>query len=158
MRLKELRKNRGISQEDVAVALGITVRAYQNYEYEQREPNIEMIIKLAEFYGVTTDYLLGRNQNELTTIDKLAGEFNMSALEKEILDGYVNLPQNRRGDLMEFLQKAVQKVMKESSEEHTVTVQYAARSPDSQGTGTRELTEEQIRALMNAKNHASDLD
>lgn len=60
MNLKELRKAKGLSQEQAAKALNITLRAYQNYEYGQREPNIEMINKLADFYGVTTDYLLGR--------------------------------------------------------------------------------------------------
>lgn len=58
MRLKELRKNRGISQEQVAHDLGLSLRGYQNYEYGLREPNIAMILKLAEYYNVTTDYLL----------------------------------------------------------------------------------------------------
>ena len=116
MKLKELRKTKGISQEQAANALNISVRAYQNYEYGQREPNIEMIFKLADFYGVSTDYLLGRETGEPETLDKLEQEFNMSALEKEILDNYLALPQDMRGDLMEFLQKSVQKVMSESGE------------------------------------------
>ena len=49
MKLKELRKTKGISQDEVANALGITLRTYQNYEYGQREPNIEMINKIADF-------------------------------------------------------------------------------------------------------------
>lgn len=116
MKLKELRKSKGISQEQAANALNISVRAYQNYEYGQREPNIEMIFKLADFYGVTTDYLLGRETGEPETLDKLVGEFNMSALEKEILDNYLSLPKEMRGDLMEFLKKSVQKVMDESGD------------------------------------------
>lgn len=155
--LKALRKARGYGRmQEFCEAADINFGTYQNYESGKRVPTADALIKLADFYGVSVDYILGRT--EIPSIDKVGNEFNMSALEKEILDGYVNLPPNLRGDLMDFLQKAVQKVMKESSEEHTVTVQYAARSPDSQGTGTRELTEEQIRALMNAKNHASDLD
>lgn len=116
MKLKELRKSKGISQGQVAQALGISIRAYQNYEYGQREPNIEMIFKLADFYGVTTDYLLGRETGEPETIDKLVGEFNMTALEKKILEGYLDLPDNMRGDLMEFLQKSVQEVQQECEE------------------------------------------
>lgn len=61
MRLKELRKNRGVSQEQVAHHLGISLRGYQNYEYGLREPNIGMILKLAEYYNVTTDYLLEKD-------------------------------------------------------------------------------------------------
>lgn len=111
MRLKDLRKAKGISQDQAANALGISLRAYQNYEYGQREPNIEMIFKLADFYGVSTDYLLGRDTGEPETLDKLAGEFNMTALEREILNGYLALPKDMRGDLMEFLQKSVKKIM-----------------------------------------------
>lgn len=111
MRLKDLRKAKGISQDQAANALGISLRAYQNYEYGQREPNIEMIFKLADFYGVSTDYLLGRDTGEPETLDKLAGEFNMTALEREILNGYLDLPKDMRGDLMEFLQKSVKKIM-----------------------------------------------
>lgn len=113
MRLKELRKQKGLSQEYIANALGITVRSYQNYEYGQREPNIETIFKLADFYGVTTDYLLGRETGEPETIDKLVSEFNMSALEKAILENYLDLPQNMRGDFMEFLEKTVQNIQNE---------------------------------------------
>lgn len=154
--IKRIREEKNMTQQDCTDNLGITLRAWQTYEQGVSEPKQKLLFKMADMFGVSIDYLLGRA--EMTSVEKFGGEFNMSALEKEILDGYVNLPPNLRGDLMDFLQKAVQKVMKESSEEHTVTVQYAARSPDSQGTGTRELTEEQIRALMNAKNHASDLD
>ena len=111
LRLKDLRKAKGISQDQAANALGISLRAYQNYEYGQREPNIEMIFKLADFYGVSTDYLLGRDTGEPETLDKLAGEFNMTALEREILNGYLDLPKDMRGDLMEFLEKSVKKIM-----------------------------------------------
>lgn len=116
MKLKELRKAKNISQEQAANALGISVRAYQNYEYGQREPNIEMIFKLADFYNVTTDYLLGRETGEPEPTELVASRFNMSALEKEILDNYLALPEDMRGDLMEFLQRSVKKVMDESGE------------------------------------------
>lgn len=75
-----------------------------------------MIVKLANLYNVTTDYLLGRDTGEPEALDKLVGEFNMSALEKEILDNYLSLPKEMRSDLMEFLQKSVQKVMEKSGE------------------------------------------
>lgn len=129
MKLKELRKTKGISQEQAANALNISVRAYQNYEYGQREPNIEMIFKLADFYGVTTDYLLGRDTGEPETLDKLVGEFNMSALEKEILENYLSLPKDMRCDLMEFLQKSVRKVM---DEEKLESVQSNAQTHSEQ--------------------------
>lgn len=58
--LKRLRKERGLRQIDVANVLGITVSAYGNYELEQRKPDIDTLNKLADFFGVSVDYLLGR--------------------------------------------------------------------------------------------------
>ena len=116
MNLKELRKKRNLSQMQVAEALGISLRAYQNYEYNQREPNIEMINKLADYFNVTVDKLLDRNTKEQDAIDELATEFDMSALEKKIVDNYLSLPKSMRGDLMEFLRKMVKEVQDESGE------------------------------------------
>lgn len=58
-RLKELRKEKGVSQKEVASALGISLSAYSNYEQGIREPNIEMIIAICRYYDVSSDYLLG---------------------------------------------------------------------------------------------------
>lgn len=115
--LKSLRKSKGFTNmKDFCDTADISINTYQNYEAGKRIPTAEILVKLADFYGVTTDYLLGRETGEPETIDKLVGEFNMSALEKEILDNYLSLPTDIRGDLMEFLKKSVQKVMNESGE------------------------------------------
>lgn len=114
--IKQAREICKKSQKECADNLGITLRAWQGYEYGQREPKFELLCRIADMFGVTTDYLLGRETGEPETLDKLVGEFNMSALEKEILDNYLSLPPAMRGDLMEFLQKSVKKVMDESSD------------------------------------------
>lgn len=114
--LISIRENRGYSKKTVSEKSGIPYTTYIKYESgERKDVSMDAIVKLADFYGVSTDYLLGRETGEPNTLDKLVGEFNMSALEKEILDNYLNLPDNMRGDLMEFLQKSVQKVMNESN-------------------------------------------
>jgi len=59
-RLKEIRNAKGITQKAMAQYLGITEQAYQKYEYGMREPNHETTIKLADYFNVSTDYLLGR--------------------------------------------------------------------------------------------------
>lgn len=61
MRLKELRKERDLTQTDVANALFLTQHGYSNYEVGRTEPNIETLCKLADYYNVTLDYLVGRN-------------------------------------------------------------------------------------------------
>lgn len=61
-RLKTLRKERKIPQKELAEYLGISIRGYQFYESESNEPNIATLIALADFYGVTIDYLVGRTE------------------------------------------------------------------------------------------------
>ena len=60
-RLKEARKASGLKQSEVAEHLKIAVRSYQYYEGGRRRPDHETLVELADFLGVTTDYLLGRN-------------------------------------------------------------------------------------------------
>ena len=58
--LKEERKKRGYTQEEISKILNITRNAYTMYETNKSMPTIETIVKLAEYYNVSTDYLLGR--------------------------------------------------------------------------------------------------
>lgn len=62
-RLAYLRKNKEKTQDDMAKHLGITRPAYTAYESGRRQPDYETLIKLADFFGVTTDYLLGRTDD-----------------------------------------------------------------------------------------------
>lgn len=114
IKLKELRKKHNYTIQAVSDGVGIAVRTYQNYEYGQREISADALYKLANFYGVTTDYLLGRETGEPEPIDKLADEFRLTALEEKILNNYLNLPEKMRGDLMEFLEKSVAEVLDEN--------------------------------------------
>lgn len=61
-RLRALRKEKNMRQADVAKLLGIGVRTYQYYEGDEHRPDYEMLIKLADFFEVSTDYLLGRTE------------------------------------------------------------------------------------------------
>ena len=62
-RLKELRKEKGVRQEQVAVAVDISMSAYCNYEQGKREPTASVLIRMADYYDVSVDYLLGRSDN-----------------------------------------------------------------------------------------------
>ena len=62
-RLRELRKEKGLSQIQVAIYCDITEKTYQNYELMTREPKLEILIRIADFYGVTLDWLTGRTDN-----------------------------------------------------------------------------------------------
>lgn len=65
-RLKELRKANKLSQKALAEAVGMSNTGIQNYELETRIPNVDVVIKLADYFNVSTDYLLGRSDNPNT--------------------------------------------------------------------------------------------
>ena len=77
-KLKELRIKKappkGITQEAVANALGIPRGTYAHYELNKREPDTDMIKKLAEFFGVSTDELLGREVTAKTDAEKVSAK------------------------------------------------------------------------------------
>lgn len=66
MRLKELRKQKGISQLRLATELNTTQNTISRYETGEREPGIDELIKLADYFNVSVDYLLGRTENPIT--------------------------------------------------------------------------------------------
>lgn len=113
--IKQIRETRKLSQRECAEALGITLRAWQTYEQNVSEPKQELLCKIADLFNVSLDYLLGRDTGEPDTLDKLSSEFNMSALERKIVDNYLSLPKDLRGDLMAFLEKSVKEVMSENN-------------------------------------------
>lgn len=76
-RIKALREDRDLRQADVAAATGIDQRTLSNYETGKTNPDSFAIIKLAEFFGVTCDYLLGVNDLNVN---------NKAALKKELND------------------------------------------------------------------------
>ena len=59
-RLLLLRKERKLRQSDVAEGIGTALYTYQRYEYGEREPLASVVRAIADFYGVSADYLLGR--------------------------------------------------------------------------------------------------
>ncbi len=62
-RMKFLRKERKVPQQQLADLMGVKIRGYQYYEKEQTEPTINALIALADFYGVSIDYLVGRTDD-----------------------------------------------------------------------------------------------
>lgn len=79
MNFKLCRNRSGMTQEEVAAALGMPKKTYQNYEREVREPDSEVLCALADLYGITIDELVGRERLETVEED---------ARESELLDLY----------------------------------------------------------------------
>ncbi|MBQ3084657.1 MAG: helix-turn-helix transcriptional regulator [Clostridia bacterium] len=58
-RLRDLREDKDLVQKEIAAILGIDQRVYSNYEIGKREIPTRFVVTLAEFYGTSTDYILG---------------------------------------------------------------------------------------------------
>lgn len=66
MRLRQIRKERGIKQTTLCAALGIAQSTLSSWENSIYEPDQNTTLKLADYFGVTVDYLLGRDEPSLT--------------------------------------------------------------------------------------------
>lgn len=88
-RIKELREDRDLRQIDVSEKTGIDQRTLSNYETGKTNPDSYAIIKLAKFYGVTCDYLLGNSDVNLGTWDEVADELVKIEKRLENLEMYI---------------------------------------------------------------------
>ena len=92
-RLKELRLAKHLNQKAVADIIGKTFQAYSFYERGDREPDVETLKVLADFYGVSIDYLLGREAttNKEVLLDKGVEIYNgLSEEQKEQARAFMN--------------------------------------------------------------------
>lgn len=64
------RKIKHLTQKDVAAALSLGETTYQSYEHGRCEPPYDVLIRMADFFGVTTDYLLGHEVSENAAIGR----------------------------------------------------------------------------------------
>ncbi len=62
--IRNLRKKRKMTQQEVADSLGVKQRSYAYYETGERKPKIKTLIRIAEFYNVSLDDLTGRNKSK----------------------------------------------------------------------------------------------
>ena len=70
-KVKQLRIARGISQVELAKALGVSKQSVSNWENDNILPSIEMLVKTAEYFSVSTDYMLGIDNREVIDVSGL---------------------------------------------------------------------------------------
>lgn len=73
-RLKELRVARNLSQKQIADYVGVNDRQISAYENDTRQPSYDILISLANLYGVSTDYLLGQHYARVLDVSDLTDE------------------------------------------------------------------------------------
>ena len=71
-RIRELRLALNISQVKLAEILGVTKQSVSNWENDNIQPSIEILVKLAEVFGVSTDYLLMLDDNRTLDVSDLS--------------------------------------------------------------------------------------
>lgn len=89
-RLKALREKKGISQKFVAAKIGVNNSTLSGYESGYREPDGETLLRLADFYEVTTDYLLGRSNSPKfsSNIEAVTNDIDLGLSIEDIMEKY----------------------------------------------------------------------
>ncbi len=81
--LKKLRHNKGVKQQDVAKAIGISKSGYGYYEQGRSMPDLEMLLKLAKYFNVSVDCLLGLSKIDAPLSDVIDSECGSNTLLKK---------------------------------------------------------------------------
>ena len=71
-RLRTLRNERNITQTALSQRIGVSKAMISSYELEQRQPSYGILVKFAAFFGVTTDFLLGLEENRTIGVEGLS--------------------------------------------------------------------------------------
>jgi len=94
-KLIELRKEHKITQEELSKKIGVSRTTLVNYENGRRKPDYEILQRIADYFEVSTDFLLGRDENEFTQdeetflrdinwpVDKLKEKYDFGDLNDE---------------------------------------------------------------------------
>lgn len=146
--LQQLRKSRGLTQDDLAEILGISLSSYQKYERDAISPSYETLRKIADFYHVTTDYLLGR--------EPATDPFDMLQLpedQKSVMERFASFPDDVRAIILDAI-KELAEAAKKRQKLDTTTAYTAARDGDA--PGTVELPNEKVTQLLNAETKNND--
>lgn len=102
-RIKNLRETRGISQQRLASELNVTQAMVSKYELGVSEPDVNMIKRIAEYFGVSSDYLL-----ELSDDKTAISVSGLSQEEKDMLFGFKRLDKIQKAKLQAYLQGLLQ--------------------------------------------------
>lgn len=113
--IKLSRENKGYTQQECADLFGVKLRAWQTYEQGVSEPKYELLCKIADTFGVTTDYLLGREP----VPDPLAGIHFKTVDSDEFVRLYSELPEQVKQIFVDTMAKLAQ-AQEQEKKKHSV--------------------------------------
>ena len=88
MRLKEIRKNRNVSQQKLADHLGVTRSTIAMWENGNNQPDIETLIRISDYFCITVDYLLEHD----TPASPPVSSFSLTPHEQALIEAYRSHP------------------------------------------------------------------
>ncbi|HAB8441072.1 TPA_asm: helix-turn-helix domain-containing protein, partial [Listeria monocytogenes] len=136
-RLKQLRKNNNKTQEDISKILGISRGAYSHIENGRNEPDMETIVKLANIFGVSTDYLLGRSNNGF--IDTIAAHIDSNATEEEIKEILAYIEEKRK----EYANEEEIDITDIAAKKDADVAKFVEENPDFKAVAARVMDDEE---------------
>ena len=103
--LKFLRRNAGYTQTELAKKMHLRQYNISDYEIGRIEPNIQTLIKFADIFNVSVDFIIGRKGNEEGSedfsIDKYVGELHVDKYTSAISDAMKNLPEEKKKKIVD---------------------------------------------------------
>lgn len=165
--LRKLRTEKKLSMQDVAEIIGLKEDTYGTYERGTRKPPLDVLIKLADFYGASTDYLLGRDEKKFAEdISKMSD----NDLDKKLMQFFIDLPESSKQGIRDFMMSVVHGLTVEPSqvEEPTSpqivqTTEKPKQSPKydvkmiaSDGNTPETITVETVEKILNAPDVEDD--
>lgn len=144
--LKEIRKSRGYSAQQVADGCEMSLGVYKKYESGERGVGVPALQKLADFYDVTTDYLLGRTE---TPPPNPVKQLSDDELEQDMIETYIQLPKPVRIQILQMMVDTVRKNEERKRKAAIVNSQMVARSDKP----PNQYTSEQDAQLLSEPGH-----
>ncbi len=134
-KLKQLRKEKNLSQAEIAKILNVHQTAVSQWEQGRTTPDMQTLIKIADYFQVTVDYLLGQTSEKKS----LTNETILNAHEEKVILAYRSKPS---------MQPAVDRLLDVDSEPSESTgASYIAAAGENPGGGTTHFSKEELAAL-----------
>ena len=106
-RLRKLREDRNLQPKDIAELLGMTRQGYCRYEDGKSDLSTATLSKLADFYGVTTDYLLERDTQKLT---KDVTAMTDNELDRALVQSYMSMSEDDKQGIRNYILEIFKKI------------------------------------------------
>lgn len=114
--IKKLRTEKEISQEDLGKILNLSKSTISLYESNKREPDFKTLEMFADFFNVTTDYLLGRTDDSIP-IKKIKKQPEFSPIDKKLINAYIKMDDKNKEKIIELITYFYNEVIMEKTEQ-----------------------------------------